>query len=442
MLEQFQSDAQDPLAGWASLAIVARQDLYDAALFNEKVNHWRLTYPNHPAEMPILSELLEKSTNLGKKITNIALLLPQNGRFAQAGAAVRDGFLSAWYGDNNQQDQPMVHVYDADEGNILEVYQRAVEEGADLIVGPLEKEALKTLLSLPELPVTTLALNQLENEELDQLSSHINSDRFYQFGLPPELEAQQVADKAWAEGFTRALAITLEGNWGDRLFLAFKSQFESLGGMILEHQAIAATNHDFSTPVTQLLNIDGSQQRYQALTTQLKRKIMFEPRPRKDMDFIFLTMLPEQARQIRPQLMFHRSSATPVLATSHVYGLPVRGEPDLDMEGVIFTDMPWLLNHQTLEKDTPLSMQGNWPDDNAAFLRLFALGIDAYKIIPQLGQLRYQTNAELKGETGKLSMNSNGQVIRELTWAKFNRGIPQTITEIPKGYETQEFDDE
>lgn len=441
-LEQFQGDAQDPLAGWASLAILARQDLFDATLFTEKLNHWRLIYPGHPAEKPIVVELLEKSQNLGKKITNIALLLPQNGRFAQAGAAVRDGFLSAWYGENNQQAQPMVHVYDASEENILQAYQQAVEEGAEFIVGPLEKEALKALLSLPELPVTTLALNQLDNEELDQISAHISSDRFYQFGLSPELEAQQVADKAWAAGFTHALAITPEGNWGDRLFMAFKNQFESLGGVILEHQSIATTNNDFSTPVIQLLNIDGSQQRYQALTTQLKRKIRFEPRPRKDMDFIFLTILPEQARQIRPQLMFHRSSATPVLATSHVYGLPLRGEPDLDMEGVIFNDMPWLLNQQTLESDTPLSMQSNWPDDNAAFLRLFALGIDAYKIIPHLGRLRYQNNAELQGETGTLRVNTNGQVTRELTWAKFTRGIPQTIMEIPKGYETQEHDDE
>ena len=130
VLTQIQSDSQGPLTGWVELSLIARQSLFDASIFNEKVDQWRLQYPDHPAEKPTLLELLEKSELLGKKVSSIALLIPQNGRFAQAGAAVRDGFLSAWYGENNQVDQPMVHVYEANADNILDAYQRAVEEGA------------------------------------------------------------------------------------------------------------------------------------------------------------------------------------------------------------------------------------------------------------------------------------------------------------------------
>ena len=427
MLTQLQGDPQEPLAGWVELSLIAGQSLFDATTFNEKVDQWRIQYPDHPAETPILVELLEKSEALGKKISNIALLLPQNGRFAQAGAAVRDGFLSAWYGENNQTDQPMVHVYDADADNILDAYQQAIEEGAELVVGPLEKDALKKLLSLSELPVTTLALNQLSDNELSQSLTHIESDRLFQFGLSPEQEAGQVAEKAWAEGYSHALAITPEGAWGDRLANAFKNKYEELGGVILEHQQYATSTSDYSSPVTLLLNIDGSQQRYDALTNELNRKVKFEPRPRKDMDFIFMAALPVQARQIRPQLLFHRASGVPVITTSHAFGLPPRGEPDLDMEGVIIGDMPWMIKNQEIDPEIPLSMQQNWPDDNAAFLRLFALGIDAYKIIPQLGRLRLQVGGKFEGETGKLSMNENAQIQRDLAWAKFLRGKPQLI---------------
>ncbi|MFK8067646.1 MAG: penicillin-binding protein activator [Gammaproteobacteria bacterium] len=427
VLQQLQSNSQDPLAGWGQLAIIARKSIFDADVFDREISQWRLSYPEHAAEEPILSELFKKSKTLGSKVTSIALLLPESGRFAQAGAAVRDGFLSAWYSENDQPDQPMVHVYDANAENILDVYQQAIEEGADLIVGPLEKNTLKILLSLEKLPVRTLALNQLDEQALTQFQTHIDSDHFYQFGLSPEQEARQIATKAWANGYSQALAITPEGNWGDRLFDAFKIEYEELGGIILEHQKFATSTTEYSTILSQLLNIDGSQQRFDALTKILNRKIKFEARPRKDVDFVFMAALPVHARQIRPQLLFHRASRIPVIATSHTFGLPPRGEPDLDLEGVIIGDMPWLIENQEIDPESPLSMQQNWPDDNAAFLRLFALGIDAYKVIPQLGRLRLQIGEAFVGETGNLSMNENAQIQRELAWAKFLRGKPDLI---------------
>ena len=427
VLLQIQNNVRDPLASWAELSILTRANLFNAEAFQEKIDEWRLRYPDHAAETPVLLELFKKSELLGKRVSNIALLLPQTGRFSQAGAAVRDGFLSAWYDENDQLDQPMVRVYAADTENILDAYQQAVEEGAEFIVGPLEKNALKTLLTLPRLPVRTLALNQLSEEDLSQLASHIDSDYFYQFGLSPEQEARQIAEKAWATGYDYSLAITPEGAWGDRIYDAFKTKYEELGGEILEHQQYENSTSDYSTPVSQLLNIDGSQQRHAALTKQLNRKIKFETRPRKDADFVFMAGFPVQARQIRPQLLYHRASGVPVMSTSHAFGLPPRGEPDLDMDGVIIGDMPWLIDHQEIDPEKPLSMQQNWPDDNAAFLRLFALGIDAYNVISHLGRLKFQTDAELQGETGTLTISEKGQIQRELAWSKFIKGKPQLI---------------
>ncbi len=408
--------------------MITRHYLFDETVFSEKIESWRKRYPNHPAEQPVVAELFDKSSAVGKKVKNIALLLPEHGRFAQAGAAVRDGFLSAWYDENNHPDQPMVHVYDANPENIIDVYQQAVEDGADIVVGPLEKKALKNLLSLKELLVKTLVLNKLNDEELTQYKHHIESLLLYQFGLSPEDEASQVAEKAWSDGYTHALTITPKSSWGERLLNAFRDRFEALGGSVLEQQAFDANTSDFSTPVKLLLNIDGSELRYQTLAKTTGRKIKFEPRPRKDADFIFMAAFPVHARQIRPQLLYYRASQLPVISTSHAYGLPPRGEPDLDMEGVIIGDMPWMFEHQDLDSEiTPLSMQQDWPDDNAAFLRLFAFGIDAYKIIPHLGQLRLQHDAWIEGATGTLRINEKGQILRKLAWAKFVQGKPKRL---------------
>lgn len=430
-------------AGWIALANVARSSLYDADKFLNAISQWRLDYPAHAAESPVLETLIETSNKLGKKINTIALLLPQEGRFAQAGAAIRDGFLSAWYGENQNPSQPMVNVYAADVSNISQVYQRAVEEGADLVVGPLEKDAIQTLIQAPTLPVPTLALNQLDQgNDLSQAATHIRENTLYQFGLPPEDEARQAAIYAFHRGMSYAVAITPEGVWGDRLYEAFHDEFVSLGGEVLTHQMIPNQDVDYSSLIKNLLNIEQSETRYKALEYTLKRQIKFEPRARKDMDFIFLASLPEQARQIRPQLLFHRSSKTPVLATSHVYGLPVRDEPDLDMEGVLFADMPWMLKQPSRDRETPLSMQNNWPDTNAVFLRLFALGQDAYKIAPHLGRLRYVEDSTLEGETGVLRVNPQGIIHRELTWAQFKSGIPKAISPAMSDLDHAEMDDE
>lgn len=422
-------DASSTFAAWLALDQLANETLYDAEQFENGLSTWRIRYPDHAAESPIIEDLLSTSQKLGRKIKTIALLLPQDGRYAQVGAAIRDGFLSAWYGDNQRVDQPMVNVYDSQQGPIQAVYQRAVEDGADLVVGPLEKNAIETLASLEELPIPTLALNQLD--DLESVRHLIDANSLYQFGLPPEEEARQVAAQALERHYTHTIAITPEGAWGDRLFDAFKTYFEENGGTILKHVIVPADTVDYSSLIKSMLNIEASEARAKALESTLRRKIEAEPRPRADMDFIFLAAQPVQARQIRPQLLFHRSSKTPVLATSHVYGLPVRDEPDLDMEGVLFADMPWMLSQAQRDRSTPLAMQNNWPDTNAIFLRLFALGMDAYSIGPHLGRIRYVDAAELQGQTGTLHVDENGIVLRDLSWARFKNGLPESLQALP-----------
>ena len=43
-----------------------------------------------------------------------------------------------------------------------QVYAQAVAEGADFVVGPLEKQAVEELAKLTDLPVPVLALNQTQ----------------------------------------------------------------------------------------------------------------------------------------------------------------------------------------------------------------------------------------------------------------------------------------
>ena len=45
---------------------------------------------------------------------------------------------------------------------------------------------------------------------------------------------------------------------------------------------------DYAVPIKQLLNIDESEQRYRTVRNLVRQKVEYEPRRRKDVDFIFM----------------------------------------------------------------------------------------------------------------------------------------------------------
>ena len=72
--------------------------------------------------------------------------LPFHGDFAEAADAARDGFLAAWYADAANAQRPAIAVHDTSFEAIDVVYARAVEAGADFVVGPLRRGAVTSLV--------------------------------------------------------------------------------------------------------------------------------------------------------------------------------------------------------------------------------------------------------------------------------------------------------
>ena len=111
--------------------------------------------------------------------------------------------------------RPVVSVYNANASNIAAVYDTAVANGADTVVGPLEKAAVAVLAGRAELAARTLALNTTDGD-----SNH--AFNFFQFGLTPEDEAIATADKVWADGYARVVAMAPLGPWGERGDVGFR----------------------------------------------------------------------------------------------------------------------------------------------------------------------------------------------------------------------------
>lgn len=421
-LKQLRLTADTELISWIELAIINQSMLFQPDFLQQAISMWETKYAGHPAIPAITRDILYISQQYNTHPKHIALCLPISGQYEKASHAIRDGFLAAWFASTEYK--PIIDIYDTNALNILTVYETAINNGADFIVGPLEKSAIESLLKKGSLEITTLTLNQVHIPELETIQSTSDSPvpTLIQFGLPPEDEARQVAHKAFADGHRRALVITPNDAWGLRLHEAFQDEWQSYGGKITEYISYPPRTRDYSSPVKALLNITTSEQRTRLLQQKLNRRIKSESRLRQDADMIFMAATPVSARQIVPQFRFHRAGEIPVYATSHIYTGNVNPQLDNDMNGVLFTDMPWLLNHD--KEPIQQTIGRNRSTGDSAYKRFHALGIDAYHLIPHIGKLALQNSVNFPGKTGELYMGVGGFIQRKLLWAEFTNGKP------------------
>jgi outer membrane PBP1 activator LpoA protein len=423
-LQSVSAEGNQQLVGWIELALIYKRLLFKPAQLQQAVADWQRLYPDHPAQPGITSRILTQAGELNVLPQTVALLLPFTGSYKRAAEAIREGFLSAWYTDANYR--PVVKIYDSGSLNINNVYQQAVNDGADLIVGPLEKSAISNLSKSAAVTVTTLALNQVDEDKLKttETGSGAKQARLYQFALAPEDEARQVADRGIFEGLSRALMITPRNEWGTRLSDAFSSEWQGLGGSVLGSVKYDPNATDFSYPVQHLLNVTDSEARISRLRRVLKRNIVSNSRRRNDADLIYMAAVPQAGRQIVPQFRYYRVDQLPIYSTSHVYSGNPDPQLDNDMNGVEFTDIPWVLRSREEMPPIQAGIEENWSSQSSPYRRLYAFGVDAFRLIPQLAKLDVQREYRYDGQTGVLSMDDNGRIRRQLSWARFVDGSP------------------
>jgi len=413
------SPPPDPLSGWMELVLLTRQNARDSIRWNAELDNWRMRYPGHSAATTLLPDLLQQVGQFGARARHIAVLLPLSGAAADSAMAIRDGIMAAYYQDTLEQ--PELRFYDTG-GNaqmLWSIYQDAVQEGAEFVIGPLLKDSIQQLARSGDLPVPVLALNQTSNRR--------SGLPLYQYGLAPEDEARQVAEKMINDGRRQVIALVPDTAWGSRVLAAFQQQFISLGGEILTSGQYASKSADFKSPIQRTLNLDASKNRHRALQRLLGEKLDFEPRRRQDVDAIFVLAFPRQARQLKPQLRFHHAGDLPVYSTSHVFAASPDPSLDRDMDGLFFCDIPWVLDYEGRWSEQREQLLSVWPIRSQRFQRLFALGYDAYQVSPWLESLNMPGFAYFPGATGVLTLDENKQLHRALEWAQFRKGRPQPI---------------
>jgi len=403
--------------GWYRLAALSKDTQSNLREQVQRLDRWILEWPEHPASLELPADLKMLKQLVQEQPRQVAVLLPFSGKLSSAANAIRDGFMAAYYEQQSQGvELPALRFYDTDQQDINGLYDQAVSDGAQVVIGPLAKEDLQELALRPGLPVPTLALNTIDNP----LGVVPN---LFQFGLGVEDEATLAADQAWRDGHRRAMLLAPDNNFGDRSVEAFTLRWRSLGGEVIRDYRFTEKN-DYSKVIKQALQLDQSEKRAQEIRG-IVGNIEFEPRRRQDVDMIFLVAQANQARQIKPTLAFHYASDIPVYATSHVYSGKPDAKLDQDMNDIKFSTLPWYFERNTPEK-TALQ---KFADGNLALQPLYAMGVDSFHLYARLKQLETIRQANYYGHTGTLQLNDQNQFHRRQVWAEFKSGRPRLLAE-------------
>jgi outer membrane PBP1 activator LpoA protein len=309
-----------------------------------------------------------------KDNVRIGLLLPlRSESLGQAAASVRAGFMAAYERDKTGFTVTVIETGDPAQ-DVLSAYA-AAQEQQDIIVGPLARSAVTAVATSPLVNKPTIALNHPEGRGDLRLP-----DQLLTIGLSIEAEARQTAD--WAaqdHPNARALVISAGSSWQKRSASAFAVQWQRIGAPV-RIMELSASDGYLSDPEL----------------VALRSKLQAEPA-----DVIFVALDVDQARQLRTALSAPPLSDIPLYGSSSLNPGRSRWQPGPELDNVRLLDLPW-----QVQRDHPAVMIYPQPEgaSNADMERLYALGIDAFRIAREIA-LRPGRRFRLDGVTGQLTVD-------------------------------------
>ncbi|UGA51401.1 MULTISPECIES: penicillin-binding protein activator [Dickeya] len=476
---------ENTLQGWLDLLNLWQTKAQVPSDLQAAIEDWKRRYPRHPAAKQLPSQLggtpPAAATQPGESApagsNAIALLLPMNGQAQVFANAIQQGFSAARSGQATLAMPPQVaqsaapaeatgtatptpstdantpslsataavsapvatatavpaiaptaassipvKVYDTSNQALANVIAQAQKDGATTIVGPLLKNEVEQLPGLnPSLNV--LALNQPE---------HIQPNpNICYFALSPEDEAVDAAQFIHKQGKQHPLILAPRGNLGDRVVAAFaKSWQQQAGGVVLQQRTGGvydlkqALNSGAGIPlngqpVITAASAPQSSTTVGGLTIPNQAPPIATVTSDGNVDAVYIIATPDELTLLKPMIdMRNKGALRPALyASSRSYQAGLGPDFRFEMEGLQFSDIPLLTGASpALMQQVSTQFRNDY-----SLVRLFAMGMDAWKLASNFAQL-HQPGNSLSGATGVLSTSPDCVVNRKLTWLQFRQG--------------------
>ena len=404
-------DAAPRTALWLRLA----HDLNAALTHAERVRIWRLWRATHAEHVAV--RLPPPGFDQTFAAAQVALLLPFSGDLAAFAETIRDGFLAAYLRTLQRlQEGPdfglrqafrqAIRFYDTGAMSVGAAYRQATADGADVIVGPLDKAAVGELAALsPAVPV--LALNSVgalsrEREGMPLQRSPVATPNFLQLTLAVEDPAVAIAAAIEADGTQRIVLFDNQGAWSPRARARLAAELDEI-----EIVAVGTLGGigNVTEAAGEVLGIAASTGRQQELARLLGTELTFLPRRRQDVDAVVALVDGVQLAALRPALEFHFAGDLPIYGPSQA----VRGVSWRQLDGMRVCTIPWFVQASGMRAQATVFEAS----DDPLLAPLFALGVDAYRIVNQLDRLT-ELDESIAGSVGMLSLGDQGRIRREL----------------------------
>lgn len=361
-------------------------------------------------------ERAQADTDGYRPFNRIALLLPLDGALGNAAQAVRDGFIAGYYEETRNRPDVRVYATGNTPESALDAYRRARRDGAQAIVGPLGREDVAAIFEADrEGAVPLLALNRGGAAPPPPGSMS--------FALAPEDEGIAAANRIAERGGLRVLAIRGDDEYGQRAIAALAQRLEQRGGRIVATVHLPEGNPNFGPAIGSALAQVGARAVAAEGDTRIEQNRMSV-----DADAIFFAGRAEQARLLVPQLRVAGIYDLPIYATSQITAGAGNARLDRELDGIEFTEAPWLIaDHLPAQprRDALAALETT----RGGGARLFAFGLDAFRLIGYFEHLARDPQATLPGATGQLRFDGFGQVLRTPGWAQFRGGRIQPARE-------------
>lgn len=406
------------IKGWAQLLNFSQMYGANPEQFSEYLDRWQQNNPAHPA-MAIIPQLrlglpLEKM--IPDTLENIAVLLPLTGGQQKAGLAAQQGILAAY--DNN----PSTNVFFIDTNQIdwSTLGDNFAALKIDHIIGPLLKPNVEALLDVSmqhaALQIPTLLLNLPAQHSLAPFQAALS--------MRPEDEAIQAAATLSQLNYEHPIVLSHNDRVSKRIAIAFRDQWQSSTSNTVDI-VYFDQGQQMQASLKDSLDINASQTRILELNSRLKYNIESEPRNRRDIDMIYLVGTAAQTRLIKPYIDVNTSpfsDVIPVYASSRShsdFNDKNTASSMSDLQGLTFTQIPWLLNSKQQNKELSKLSDELWPKRTDSLSRIFAMGVDSYQLLGKVTLMKQYPYIRHFGQTGVLQLNNENILTRSLVWGQY-----------------------
>jgi outer membrane PBP1 activator LpoA protein len=442
--------SETTLQPWLQLAIIVKRFALQSELFNQQLVNWQSRHLEHPLVTNLPEEIQLSLLQSPIQAQRIAVLLPLSGRLANQGQAIKEGILAAYLENLEaaelQSNSP--NELDNSAGNAIlsntkqyreiRFFDSALKTAQqlnelvsdfDVVLGPLVKEQIIELTAVLPTDKILLALNRVELKtntptimQLDNIEeSNSPVAEHYYFSLAPEDEAQQLAQHIQQKQLVRPIVFAADNPTTQRMAAAFIATWQETPNAVQPDLTIFTDNKDMRIRVSEMLDVAQSEKRIEQMERLADVEVFGVERNRRDIDAIVLFANPEQTALLNPIIEaslspFARKSLS-VFASSRSYSVDLNSNSLRDLRNLTFADMPWMLpehNWQPLANQT----QQIWPQRQDTLLRLFAMGFDAYNLLPNLRRLKTLPQLVSQGLTGEINVDDQGVLHRRLPWAQ------------------------